>query len=255
VVPADPAVIDMLRASPLLWVDETGGALIKLEQVDRRWILTDDVHGTSDPTLFALLPGELASARALLEHYTRYALPLRMAERLIDRTGEFELDVLVCPSKELLAAQAQTIELPEAQPGHGRYALTAGARVCFRVRNTSSVALRVTLVNSAASGKVQLLGDQVVDARTSYVFWARNVLGAPFTMTPAAGKERCIDRLTAIGRTAMDVDLSHLRVDQPFEHVVRDSRGPKDIGDGPAPATKPLEKWIATQVVIDTRVQ
>ena len=219
-------------------------------------MIVDSVHGGGDdgPVLFALQPAEFDCARAVLEHYHAYARPLRMAEHASDLPGGLQLEVLTCPSdRQLGAAEAQAANLPEAPTrGTRTYALLSGARVCFRVRNESTDRLRVTLLNSARSGRVQLLGDEVIDAGKLHVFWARGALGAPFQMSPPQSATQCIDRMVAIGRTAMDSDLNHLRVDKSFAQVIqrtRDAGEDRDI-DG---ADKPIEHWTAAQAVIETR--
>jgi hypothetical protein len=219
-------------------------------------MVIDSVHGGGDdgPVLFALQPAELDCARAVLEHYHAYARPLRLAERACDLPGGLQLEVLTCPAdRQLAAAEAQAASLPEAPTrGTGTYTLLSGARVCFRVRNESIHRLRVTLLNSAGSGRVQLLGDEVIDGHRFHVFWARGALGAPFQMSPPPNTTQCIDRMVVIGRTAMDSDLGHLRVDKSFAQVIqrtRDAGYDRDIGG----ADEPIEHWTAAQAIIETR--
>jgi hypothetical protein len=112
----------------------------------------------------------------------------------------------------------------------------------------------VTLVNCAASGRVQLLGKQTIDPDAYQVFWAGSRIGAPFQMTPPEDRPRCIDRLVAIGTTAMDRSLDHLRVDTKFEDLTSTTRGdPRDIGDGTGPDAPPIEHWTSAQAIIETR--
>lgn len=254
--PRDPAIEAQLAGSDLLDLAPVGEeAPVRLERIDGQWSLTDDKHGpgTDRPALFTLRPGDIGCARQVLEHYRKYSLPLRVAERCTDLAGGLELRVLSCPDHALDTLEAQTIDLPEARSsGKDTYELQAGARVCFSVQNRSPHRLHVTLLNSAASGKVQLLGDQVIDADASFVFWVHNNLGSAFQMSPPSGVSRCIDRLVAIGRTAMGHDLKHLRVDKTFAQIVdrtRDASG-KDF-DAPDD-TATLEHWTATEVVVKT---
>jgi hypothetical protein len=256
---------DAIAASPLLeLVDASSpgnacGPEVWLEQRDTRWFLTDMLHGFApgERTLFALQQAELDCARAVLEHYHAYARPLRMASLATDLPGGLELSVLSCPDRGFSPSEAQTATLPEAPTrGPSTYALLANARVCFQVRNRSPHPLRVTLLNSAASGKVQMLGDQQIDPGSVYTFWAGNSLGSPFQISPPPESTQCIDRLVAIGRTAMKHDLGYLRVDHTFAQVIQRTRsitrGPRDaegVGD-PAP---PIEQWTAAQAIIETR--
>jgi hypothetical protein len=77
-------------------------------------------------------------------------------------------------------------------------------------------------------------------------------------MSPPAGTTQGIDRMVAIGRTAMAHDLSYLRVDRSFAQVTQrtrsseDTRGNRDI-DGELPSNvAPIDHWTAAQIVIKT---
>lgn len=243
---ASPAAHKIPHASPDIVLRRHGD----------RWYLTDAIHGLpgTGPTLFALAPYELDAARAVLEHYAAYARPLRMAARCGDLPGCLELSVLRVDGI-VAPADAQAGGLPEADlESPGWYRVVAGESVCFRVRNRSEHLLRVTLANAAASGKVQLLGDQIIDPDTHYVFWANGDLGAPFQMTPPDGLTCCADQLVAIGRTALDHDLEHLRLQHGFADVVKRYR---DDGSGRdfeprSPPPAPLSHWTATSAVVVT---
>jgi len=258
VVPPNPAIEQAIGESPLLVrVPPPGQPDVRLEQHGDQWFITDSVQGRSDEdrSLFALRSTELDCARAALEHYYDYARPLRLAEAAGDLPRSLTLSVLSCLERELRAADAQAARLPDAPSSTpGSYQLAAGARVCFRVHNGSRLRLRVTLVNAAASGKVQLLGDQIIDAEAHHVFWARNELGVPFQMIPPPGVAECADRLVAIGRTALDHDLAYLCVDRSFAQVIQRTRDAesfsKDIGDN-SPRT--IDHWTSAQTVIITR--
>jgi hypothetical protein len=259
IVPPDAAIAARLRASPLLEVVDAPGAQVRLERIDGRWLLTDDVHeGHPGRALVALAPTDLQHVRALLEHYYRYALPLRMAESVRDLPGALRIGVLLC-AYELSHARAQGPDLPEAPAVSATaYEVWDGTGVCFRVHNTSREPLRVTLLNSAASGRMQLLGDEVIDAASAHVFWSAGELGRPFVMAVPRGQEQGIDRLTAVGTTAMHQDLTHLRVTRRFTDALAIRRGeepgtPRDaIPDEPAPAAPPVEQWTATQAIVRT---
>jgi hypothetical protein len=255
VVPPDPVLQARLAASPLL--DVVDDAVVKLEQHGDRWFVTDAIHGKQPPApiLLAFPPGQLDGARAVLEHYHAYSRPLRMAERIHDLNGGLTIRVLQCPRRGVRAADAALPDgLSEVRLADGKCALSSGDTVCFEARNLTDRELRVTLVNCAASGKVQVLGDQVIVPERSYVFWAGNVLGAPFEMSPPPGVSHCVDRMIAIGRTALGHALDHLRVDQTFAQVVdRYRSGKKDITGSVQGAVAPLEHWAASQVVIETR--
>lgn len=256
------AIAAQIAASRLLvLVEPPGEPEVTLEYRDGRWLVTDSLHGggADGPVLFALMPTETDCARAVLEHYHAYARPLRLADRAGDLPGGLALDVLSCPAERVLTrAEAQAASAPGGAAslalarsiGEGTYTLRSGARVCFRVRNESVHLLRVTLLNSAASGKVQLLGDEVVEAGAFHVFWAGNTLGAPFEMSPPEGSRRCIDRMVAIGRTALAHDLRYLQLDTAFADVVRrmrDAGVPRDIG-----GATPIEHWTSVRAILET---
>jgi len=229
-------------------------APVRLEPCDGRWRLTDDEHTAQrdSPVLCALAPHQLERARAALEHYHAYSLPLRIAAR-IAAEGErwLQLRVLRCPEWQVRSELAQRGELPEAEPGNGRYELVTGSRICFEVRNAGALPLRVTLLNAAASGRVQWLGDQIIDPGASHVFWYESSLGIAFEMAPADGARRGIDRVVAIGRSTTGIELGQLVTEVRFadlflprfpgETVYRDMRIP------------PAEHWAAAIAVIDTR--
>jgi hypothetical protein len=252
-IPEQREISEAIAGSRLLELVTPDAAQVRLELADKRWLLTDDQHRAEPdaPVLFALQPWELHRARALLEHYHAYARPLRMAARATDLAGELELRVL--RGSEVRAEEAQAAGLPDAATPDGyRFTLEDGARVCFEVRNDSRHRLRVTLINAAASGKVQLLGDDVIEPGAFHRFWAHGNLGSPFVMTLPSGSRRGIDRLVAIGTTAMERDLGHLRLDRTFADAVKVEKGHgKDLAAPPAPP--PVELWTAAQVIVETR--
>lgn len=252
IVPANKAVVAAVAASPLLEVVECDHARVQLVQVGDRWVLIDDLHGT-DPgyELCTLTAHQLDRARDLLEHYFYYALPLRMAESAIDLPGALHLTVLNCHDV-LSPAEAEMADLAEARmtEGASAYDVSEGACICFRVQNRSSEQLRVTLVNSAASGKVQILDEQSIDAGCTHTFWAGNTIGMPFAMSVPDGKRQAIDRLIAIGTTA-NKTVQHLGVDRGFAQILATTRSDRDIGAKAKPLS--VEQWTAVQVIVKTR--
>jgi hypothetical protein len=252
IVPRHEELAAALAASPLLeLVDDARRAQVRLEQAGGRWLLADDVHEAHPArALHAIGPGELAHARAVLEHYYRYALPLRMAESARDLPGALRLTVLAC-DRELSAEAAQAAaglsEAPTA--ADSTYDLTSGTLVCFRVHNTSQTLLRVTLLNAAASGRVQILGDQVIDPHAAFVFWLHGVLGSPFEMAVPDDRQQGIDRFIAIGTTALGKHLGHLGVEQSFEDLRAVT--PKDVRDPRSGV--PADRWTAAQIIVKTR--
>ncbi|HEX3761358.1 MAG TPA: caspase family protein [Kofleriaceae bacterium] len=235
--------------------DDGETAPVRLELCDGRWLLTDDVH-TTEPgsaVLCALEPHQILRARAVLEHYHAYSLPLRIAASIMAKgTRTLQLTALRSVELRIRAEEAQRGNLSEVGPGHGRHELVTGELVCFRVRNAGAQLLRVTLLNVAASGRVQLLGDQMIDPASDHTFWYENSVGVPFAMMPPDGERRAIDRVVAIGRIDPSVDLAHLATETRFHDLVEHHRQPidsarRDMG------MPPTERWAAAIAVLDTR--
>jgi hypothetical protein len=112
----------------------------------------------------------------------------------------------------------------------------------------------VTVLNVAAEGRVQLLGDASVAPGIRHVFWSREQLGVAFDMEMVAGADRARDRLVAIGRTPRTHDLRHLGVAETFQDVqIAAHQGTlfKPFGTG-GDRTALLERWTAAQVEIET---
>ncbi|HEY0190446.1 MAG TPA: caspase family protein [Kofleriaceae bacterium] len=255
-LPDDAALAAALAQSPLLEVVEPSRAQVWLVLAGGRWLVTDDVHGarSGEPILTAIGPHDLGQARRVLEHYHAYAAVLRLAARATELPGGLELAALAAPDRAPAAAEAVAADWPElAGSASGRCIAGPGARYCIRARNTSRSRLRVTLVAAASTGQVQLLGDQVVDADTAYVFWHRNQAGAPFTVSAQGSRPRTADRLIAIGRAALATDIGYLRLDAGFADILNPART-RDRPDSAAHKAVPApEPWTAAQLVIEVR--
>ena len=252
VEPADPALIAAISASAFATVTPRAEAEVRLERVGGQWLLTDAHHDATPDRALIAFDGNGEVARALVDHYFHYALPLRMAHQVRDLHGALELCVLACPGP-LAPVDAVSAELVRAAP-----ILAPGAQVCFRVRNESAEALRVTLVSVAASGRVQHLGDQQIPKHSEYRFWARNELGKPFSMALPPGRREGVDRLVAIGTTALDRDLRYLARATRFVDLVGVRRGPsrgdRDFDDGVADRdSPPVAQWTSALEVVTTR--
>ena len=253
VTPGHPEI--QIADSPLLErVDSLAAAAARLELRGDSLLLTDDEHTLAPdaPVLCELRPDEFDLARRVLEHYHAYSRPLRLARRATpDGNGVLRLSVLACRDGDIDPAAAQSMRPPEAPRRNGRYELVSGAKVCFRVSNTGPERMRVTLFDVAASGRVQRLGDEVIEGKAEHLFWDPSKLGAPVPMRPARGQPRGIDRLVAIGRTDTSVELDHLIVKTRFSDIVdavrRNDPGWRDFGDDDAP---PFDRWAAAIAVV-----
>ena len=240
-------------------------AAFRFERHGEQWLLVDDQHGNGEdaPILFSLSPHELFCARATLEHYAAYSLPLRMARRAAAELPDgLELRLLSCPN-DLDPEHAQTAKLDEVEVEKGAYQVRSGACVCVYVRNRSKRRLSVGLFDAAADGRVQLLGDEIVEPDQFHVFWAEGNLGKAFKMTLDNGGSRARDRLVAIGRTSTAFPLDHLRNGRTFASVVATCKGVADddlVAKGMEAGSTDLvagytaataERWTAAQAVIE----
>ena len=250
--PAVAGVVAAVAGSPLLSIHpDPHAADVRLVERDGVWHVTDEIH----PSLFAFADGQ--RARAVLEHYVAYARPFRIAAAGVVTDG-LGLRVLACPDHVRRAPAADALHLrdhlPEApSPGAGRYHLRAGDAMCFEVRNHAPHRQLVTLVNAAASGKVQLLATQLIEPGAREVFWSRNQIHQPFAASPPADRATGIDRLIAIGRPPTSTTLDFLRVDATFADALAGQSPPSPPSPGD-PLTRGADAaWTVTQVVIETR--
>ncbi len=256
VTPADAAITAELARSPVLELVSPEQAQVRLVGRGERWYIADDQHGTGDdaPVLCAVAAGDALGARAVLEHYVRYSLPLRVA-RATDLVGGLELRVLRCPDdRPIPPAEAQNPALSEAPMQDGRYRVPAGGAICVAVRNRAQEELQVTLFNVAADGRVQLLGEASVARGIRHVFWSRERLGIAFKMQLVAGEDRSRDRLVAIGRTTRTHDLGYLRVAETFQQIqiaAQKCALARPV-DEDSDLTTTLERWTAAQAVVET---
>jgi caspase domain-containing protein len=258
VVPRNDNIPGTLASSALLEVVDEGHAEVLLrKQSDDTWALVDDIHGAKPdyPVLCRLDVNQLDLAARVMEQYFYYSLPLRMAVSCKDLPGALQINLLCCPKDRALAAAEQDgIGLPEVgSDGAFTYDLRAGDNVAIRIRNGSNERLTVTLLNAAASGRVEYLGDQIVDAKAHYILWHANTRGNPFLATTPKGADQGIDRLVAIGTTAYGKDLRYLKLDSTFADIFTRTRGvAKDLGDADS-SRPPIEQWTATQAVVRCR--
>jgi len=250
VAPMDESIAKTLRGSELLEVVDAQQALVRLEcGPSDTWMLTDDLHGAEGyPPLLRLPATDLHWARLLLELYFYYSLPLRMSARCGDLPGKLKLTLLQSPA-----------DGPEDDPGTSDlsevarhktldYDMAIGTPFCVHIHNAAVWDLRVTLVNCAASGKVEFLGDQIIGARAYSRFWAAGVNGRPFVASQVQGSRRYIDRMVAIGTTRVDKSLEFLRNDTRFIDILVGKRSTAKDFTSNASMSQPVEKWTAEQV-------
>jgi hypothetical protein len=259
VAPRNKAITDSLASSALLQiVDERNAEALLKRQDDDTWVLVDDIHGAKldYPVLCRVNADQLGLAARLMEQYYYYSLPLRMVESCIDLPGALQLNLLNCPvDRPLSVTEQDGIGLPEVESGaEFTYELHVGDKVAIRIRNSSKERLKVTLLNSAGSGRVEYLGEQIIDAKAHFIFWRANTRGEPFPATTPKGVDQGIDRLVAIGTTAYDKDLRYFKLDSRFADILESTRSgvAKDLYDIDS-MSPPLEQWTTCHAVLRCR--
>lgn len=254
--PHNNYLASLLAASPLVEVIYGGGADLTLTQrkSDDGWALTDDIHGTGtagDPVLAVIDPNKLETARTAVEHYHDYIAPIRMARACQDLPSMLRLWLLNCNGRKITAEEAQAPNLPQVQSSmHAPYEVVVGDRLCFVVENGSDVDLFVTLIDSAPSGRVVILGEKHIMKRSRHVFWELETLGRPFTVSLQADVSVGVDRIAAIATTKSDISLRFLERRTGFAELLRQVRGVRDIGDAPLDAGPLTERWTSALTAV-----
>lgn len=249
-----PEVESALDASPLVKRAAPGEATrIRIELHDERWYLIDDQHGTgaAAPVLVSVPARDAAAVRDVLEHYHRYSLPLRVAERASKaRPDGLELRLLRCPDEPgFVAAEVDVATLTDVPQGPGaRYRVPAGMSVCMYVRNRTDERLQVALFDVTGDGDVQQLDDQVIEPSAFHVFWRPG--HEPYRLWPADGATWSRDRLIAIGRSSRQ-PLDYLCVHQTFAEVLERGAGDERRMGGSTRPGGPAELWTAAQKIIE----
>jgi hypothetical protein len=250
--PHDAALAAALAESPFVELVAGGAAELTLQRrSDGAWALADDVHGagevSGEPLLAAIPADRLNVARAVVEHYHAYALPLRMARACRDLPGLLRLWLLDCNGGAVDPAEAQAPDLPQVKPGTSApYEITSGDRVCFVVENGADDGLSVTLIDCAASGRVAILGEKRVPPRSRHVFWYGESLGNPFRASLPDDRSLGVDRIAAIATTRSDVSLAHLASRTSFAELIAPDRGLPEFRDmDGADAGPPAERWTS----------
>ena len=223
----------------------------------RRWI-GDGVYGlgaagSEGEAPLAWVPGDDLPAllRGLL-HYVRYNLPLRLVRRCQEWPGILRMRVLDARNAgELAPEELADPPLPEAEPDPAhryRYRLVDGQPLCFSVENRSSTPVFAQVINCAASGRVEILGQTQLEVAPwrRQTFWMRGHLGRAFSCRVSAGRSSNVDRLIVVGTTSPEVDLGYLRVKESFDEAMRAARRDMLRDDDES-----AERWTATVTAIE----
>jgi hypothetical protein len=256
VAPEDPGLAATISRSSLIELVERHNAELTLtRRPDRGWALTDDVHGAGEdpdePMLAVIPPGRLDAARAVVEHYHGYVTPLRMARACNDLPSMLRLWALHCGEDTIAPGAAQNPDLPQVEPGtRAPYEIAHGDRVCFVIENASSVALSVTLLDCAASGRVLVLGEKRVPRRSTHVFWYGGTLGNPFVASLPDDRRLGVDRIVAIATTRSDVSLRYLERRQSFANVMSPAGGARAVASDRSTAEPTPESWTSVLTAV-----
>ena len=199
---------------------------IELVHVEEGWYLTDDIYGaTDDEPRLPLIPVRPHAAHAMVEHYHRYSAPMRLARACRDLPHVLKISVLDCNGVALTAENGQTISLHEiAGSSQARNEVMESDRICFEVTNLFERELQVTLMNCAASGRVVVLNDVVLEGNSRGRFWLHKTIGTPFIPKVPAGMPIGVERLVVIGTTNRNFKLGHLATETTFQQVLDASR-------------------------------
>lgn len=260
VVPRDAAMIARIESPMIEVADDPATADVTLAQRgDRSWAVTDEVFGAGEeagePALVIIPESSEGRARAVLEHYFTYSLPLRMAKACTDLPRALRMKLLDCTGAGPIApadAQDPAKLPPEVVPTReGTYDVKAGdaagggTHVAVLVQNTSAVDLSVWLVVCQTNGAVAVIPPVRIRAGGVRVFWEGDELGRGFEIWFSDERRVGVERLVVIGTTDKEASLFHLGTETKFKDVLASERGEEETKDLPA-AELPL--WTATTV-------
>jgi hypothetical protein len=254
--PEDGDLATKLAASSLIELvrqDEAELTLVRL--VSGGWALTDDIHGTGDiegePVLAVIPSDRLDVARAVVEHYHGYVTPLRMARMCRDLPSLLRLWLLDCRGATVPPGMAQDPDVPQVEPGtHAPYEIAEGDPVCFVVENASNVALSVTLLDCAASGRVLVLGEKRLPRLSKHVFWFEDTLGNPFAASLPDERAVGVDRIAAIATTRPDISFRYLELRQSLADLISPERSVRPATEAGRCATEPEESWTSAMTAV-----
>lgn len=238
-----PATVERVKGVRLFrWVAEQADVI--LVPADGGLAITDDVFGVgpAEPELVRVADAPAGLLEAVLEHYAHFRRVVTAAERV-----RSALDLGV----KLLDSSAPG--WPELMRDEtGAYALTDRQEFAVRAVNREAVDLFVSLLVAGHSGRVQFLGEALVPAQGSHVFWAGELIGAPFAALATGSGPVTVDRLVAFGTTHRDFDARLFELPNGFREVAsRSVRGTREVGvSARAPEG---EHWTAERVVLRTR--
>jgi hypothetical protein len=212
------------------FVEDRGAAdvWLLLDEARRSFTLRDEdfggaggAHDRPDYPIEGGIPNDYEFVHALLQHYTAYAAPLRLARRIAEASSDgamwLKAELHAVPASAAAGSLQSGDGLVRCAP-HPRYDAELGERQRFvvAVRNDAPRALQVWLVQCGPDGRVALLGDAWVEPARHHLFWRGATLGTPFDAFQPPG----LHRLVVIGAQERGSDLSWLEVERPFPSSV-----------------------------------
>lgn len=252
-VPADPNLAAILVQSPFLQMVNIASPDLEVRvdtMPDGSWTISNTVNHR-----VATVPaGNPEALQAGLESYAIYNQVLRLAQNSNDPTLDKSLDVRLLDCSDpaaLSAANPLGSDLPEVpRDTQGSYSVQNGFPLAIRVMNTYPRPLQVSVLNCAASGKVEFMGEMGLQAADVRVFWLGGNHRYPFIASSRVPVET-IDRLIIVATTKPDADLSMLKVQYSVQQVVDEfvQRGrSREMMDEVENTAGPGEAWTAVTI-------
>ena len=263
--PAETALIAALAASPLLEVVAPGSGEDEVGVIPQRgdaewWAIGNDLEEE-----VALVPRGIPETgpalRAGLEACTYAQTVVRLAKRSNDQrlSRRLEVRLLDCATAHTMSdAQLADPQLPEAVRDAARvYRIPEGFAFAVRVENYHTDTLQIAVLNCAAGGTVEFLGQATVKRDSHAIIWRADRIGLPFEAGSDFPGRVATDRLVVVGTTKRDFDLSGLEWAGSVQAVVDSflpaerARGNKAVGTQTRSATRaagpPQELWTAVE--------
>lgn len=243
-----PELTAQLTAPPLFAQSDPSGSQHELSVVPAHsgggwYVLCDDMHGDADrgePELarVRVAHDHVSDLREALDHYVHYAAPLRIARRCGNVRGSLVVEPLRCPQEDgPFSFQPTDTALTKFAQARSWYEMADGDRFCVRVRNESDYNLDVFVLNSAASGCVEFLGQETVAVGEAKLFWhpiQNGGRGVPFTASKEWAESPRLDRYIVVGTTDRSADLRALALDEPRWFELEEQRRHGGHGSNPA---------------------
>lgn len=195
---------------------------------------------------------------AALRHYATYLVPLRLAKLAQRPDSSLQpgaLDFIAVDGGDDTLRQAMQHDVRRVRElrkdPSGRYPVTSGAPVCFRVHNMSWSRLFVALAHCDSRGRVQLLTPpQQLSPSTGAFLWpAGTQTGQPYTFE-LGDRPLAIERFIAIATNSPEAAFRWLPASHTLQEVIdaADQAADFDRQDDDEP---PTLEWTALQLALE----